>query len=286
MALGSSIMPCVVCNPFHCKSPSSLVPIDLPEVIHKILDNPSFDVFLAGTFSAWTCVLVSAYLRAASPWTTASTRPGRPPFAPRRSTSQAPTSPARRTLHADARAQRQLRAAQEPERVARWRHAARAARRAVLHRRQPLVRRGAKHDYEEMAPDCRSMLFHDIQDTTTLLIQRQGGGGGVPSFWRQLTRSIRPPRASRASRRSTRRRPPSSLASASSRMARAAPRSPTTRRFRVDAWGRGLVAWTSFCALEPTRCRETECRFSALGSGVAHSSMNVPPPCARALSRG
>jgi len=118
---------------------------------------------------------------------------------------------------------------------------------------------GVRNDYEEMAPDCRSMLFHDIQDTTTLLIQRQGGGGGVPSFWRQLTRSIRPARlASFTSQHSTAAKQFGIGLVTHGKGGTAEPDDADA----FDAWGRGLVAWTSFCALEPALCRETECRFS------------------------
>ena len=42
-----------------------------------------------------------------------------------------------------------------------------------------------RHDYERLAPKCRHMLFHDIQDLNTLRLEKRSGGG-VPSLWEQV----------------------------------------------------------------------------------------------------
>ena len=46
--------------------------------------------------------------------------------------------------------------------------------------------RGVRIDYEELAPRCRSMMFHDVIDFDTLTRE----GGGVPIFWSELVRSV------------------------------------------------------------------------------------------------
>lgn len=38
-----------------------------------------------------------------------------------------------------------------------------------------------RHDYAQMAPRCRAAMFHDIQDSSTML--NDNHGGGVPMFW-------------------------------------------------------------------------------------------------------
>ena len=100
------------------------------------------------------------------------------------------------------------------------------------------------------------MLFHDIHDSTTLLVHRGGGGGGVPSFWRQLTRSVHPARlASFIEQHAT-----------SARQFGLGMVSPNARGTAEPddvaayaAWGRGLAAWRSLCAVDYPLCRHTEC---------------------------
>ena len=45
---------------------------------------------------------------------------------------------------------------------------------------------GVKADYTEMAAHCRSAMFHDIQDMSTLHLGNFTGG--VPAFWHHLAR--------------------------------------------------------------------------------------------------
>lgn len=48
-----------------------------------------------------------------------------------------------------------------------------------------------RSDYESYAKDCRSIMLHDIQDTTTLELHKNHRGGGVPSLWHQLVASVK-----------------------------------------------------------------------------------------------
>ena len=51
---------------------------------------------------------------------------------------------------------------------------------------------GVKADYTEMAAHCRSAMFHDIQDMSTLHLGNFTGG--VPAFWHHLARLAHPSR--------------------------------------------------------------------------------------------
>jgi len=53
---------------------------------------------------------------------------------------------------------------------------------------------GVRADYIAMAPSCRVIMHHDIQDVTCLSIA--GYSGGVPLFWQHLKEQLRAPRFS------------------------------------------------------------------------------------------
>jgi len=49
--------------------------------------------------------------------------------------------------------------------------------------------RAVRSDYQQLAPHCRSAMFHDIQDTSTMIADSYSGG--VPMFWAHARSHVR-----------------------------------------------------------------------------------------------
>lgn len=50
---------------------------------------------------------------------------------------------------------------------------------------------GVKGDYAQLAPHCRIAMFHDIQDSSTMLDSGSTYAGGVPMFWAHARSHVR-----------------------------------------------------------------------------------------------
>lgn len=48
----------------------------------------------------------------------------------------------------------------------------------------------ARADYESLAPRCRAVMLHDVQDHTTLTLHQHADGGGVPGLWQQIRSAV------------------------------------------------------------------------------------------------
>ena len=112
-----------------------------------------------------------------------------------------------------------------------------------------------REDYESFAPRCRSMMFHDIQDATNLHFHREKKAGGVPSFWHQLVSSVHASRAAAFTEQH----------SVAGPMFGIGVLSPNDRGTAEPddqaawlAWGDGLEAWNHLCLRAKHLCARTK----------------------------
>ena len=113
-------------------------------------------------------------------------------------------------------------------------------------------------DYDSLSPRCRNVMFHDIEDASTLIVERHRGGGGVPSLWQQLVASTRAERRTAFTMQHSVQGPHFGIGflgprtSPQSHLHRAVPDEQAT----FGAWGTtGEQAWESLCRVRPDMCQ-------------------------------
>lgn len=111
-----------------------------------------------------------------------------------------------------------------------------------------------RDDFAHLAPRCRRIMLHDIQDTTTLRIER-AGGGGVPSLWQQLRASAQPERLHAFTRQHASPDTPQFGIGLIGPRAATGTAEPDDRH-AFAAWGTGEAAWSHLCASAPGLCRK------------------------------
>ena len=104
----------------------------------------------------------------------------------------------------------------------------------------------AREDFEALAPVCRNVMFHDIQDSTTIESHLRDGGGGVPSLWHQVLSSVKRKRVAAFTEQHSTAMPVFGIGVLSSNDDRGTAEPDFQDAWR--AWGRGMDAWKSLCA--------------------------------------
>lgn len=108
-------------------------------------------------------------------------------------------------------------------------------------------------DYTSLAPHCRAIVLHDIQDQRTVELQRRRHGGGVPSIWHALSTGIHPSRLAAFTAQHSTYAPAFGIGviAPHAGIGTAIPDDPGA----IARWGRGEEAWRHLCGAEPSLCR-------------------------------
>ena len=205
---------------------------------------PIFTYIEVGVFSAWTCVVISAFLSRITPLDGPGFRGAAVDIMRAHVSAGTMTLLTRHNVTFVYRSE-----------LPRWLDAL-PSQRAML----DLCFIDADHsykavrsDYISFAPRCRAVMLHDIQDATTMKLQ-MSDGGGVPSLWHALKASMHASRVAAFTEQHSTQAPMFGIGviAPHERTGTAEPNDASV----LERWGEsGEAAWRSLCRAAPPLCR-------------------------------